>query len=80
MAHIWDYDPEELKKTESGRILLLERAINYGPEPGEKIRLADVKKYWDKLELFPKRKKLLELLIWGTYQSSPKSNKSFWLK
>lgn len=79
MVHIWDYDRKELKKTESGRIKILERMINYGPGD-EKIKLSDVKKYWDKLELFPIRKHLLELLIWGKYKSLPKSNKSFFLK
>ena len=63
---------EKLKKTELGRIKLLERMINYGPEPNEKIKISDVKKYWEKLQLFPKRKRLLELLIWGKIQSSQK--------
>lgn len=61
--YLWDYDKEKLKKTESGRILILERKINYGPG-NEKIKLKEVKKYWEKLHLFPKRKRLLELLIW----------------
>ncbi len=76
---VWDYDIEELKKTESGRILILERMINYGPGD-EKIKLADVKKYWDRLNLFPIRRRLMELLIWGKYKSSPENNKSFFLK
>lgn len=64
MSHyLWDYDEKELKKTESGRIKILERMINYGPG-GKKIKLSDVKKYWEKLELFPGRKRLFELLIW----------------
>ena len=63
MKSIWDYDANELRKSEKGRILLLERQINYGPEKGEKIKLGDVKKYWDKLNLIPKRKKLIELFI-----------------
>lgn len=50
MVLIWDYDIKELKKTEEGRIKILERMINYGPGK-EKIKLADVKKYWDKLKL-----------------------------
>lgn len=79
MVHIWDYDIEELKKTESGRRLILERMINYGSE-GEKISLSEVKKNWDKLELFPLRKRLFELLIWGKYKSSLKSNKLFWTR
>lgn len=77
---LWDYDKKTLQKSKSGRILLLERMINYGPEKGEKIKLSEVKKYWDKLELFQTRKRLLELLIWGKYKSLPKNNKSFWLK
>lgn len=78
--YLWDYDKKTLQKTESGRLLMLERMINYGPQKGEKIKLSQVKKYWDKLELFPIRKRLLELLIWGKYKSLPKNNKSFWLK
>jgi hypothetical protein len=64
MVQIWDYDVDELKKTEQGRILILERMINYGPG-NEKIPLADVKKYWNRLKLFPNVKRLLELLIWN---------------
>lgn len=79
MAYIWDYDIDELKKTESGRILILERKINYGPGK-EKIKLSLVKKYWNKLNLWQTRRLLLELLIWGKYQSSPKIKKSFWMK
>lgn len=65
MALVWDYDKEELKKSEAGRILLLERAINYGRTSGEKIKLKEVKKYWNKLHLLPLRKRLFQLLIWG---------------
>ncbi len=70
MVFIWDYDINELKKSEQGRILLLERNINYGPSNGEKISLEEVKKYWSKLHLFPLNKKLMELLIWDKIQSS----------
>ena len=35
---MWDYDINELKKTEQGRIMILERMINYGPGK-EKIKL-----------------------------------------
>ena len=71
MPFIWDYDIEELKKTEQGRLLILERMINYGPSPGEKIPLAEVKKNWDKLQLFPLKKRLMELLIWGKSSQNP---------
>ena len=80
MAYIWDYDINELKKTEKGRILILERMINYGPGPKEKIKLSLVKKYWDDLDLYTPQKRLLELLIWGKYRSSTKSNSSFSIK
>lgn len=82
MPLIWDYDINELKKTKSGRLLILERMINYGPEKGEKISLSEVKKNWDKIKdhLFPLQKKLLELLIWGKYQPLPKNKKLFWVK
>lgn len=65
MAMVWDYDINELKKTESGRLLILERMINYGPDEGEKISLSMVKKNWNKLHLDPLKKRLMKLLIWG---------------
>jgi len=67
MVFIWDYDKKELAKSEQGRILILERQINYGfyLSDKEKIKLKDVKKYWDKLNLEPSRRRLFELLIWG---------------
>lgn len=77
--YLWDYDKKVLEKTESGRLLLLERMINYGPEKDEKIKLSQVKKYWNKLQLFKLQRMLLELLIWGKYTSSPKDSKSFWI-
>ncbi len=77
--YLWDYDEKELEKTEKGRIFILERKINYGPGPKGKIKLTDVKKYWDKLNLYRLQKRLFELIIWGKYQSSPKNKKSFWM-
>lgn len=79
MVHVWDFDIEELKKTEKGRIKILERMINYGPGD-EKIKLADVKKYWDKLDLYYPQKRLMELLIWGKYISSRPNKPSFSIK
>lgn len=62
--YLWDYDKKTLQKTEKGRIFILERMINYGPGK-EKIKLSEVKKYWEELRLLPLRKRLMELLIWG---------------
>lgn len=66
MAHVWDYDIKELKKSEYGRRLLLERQINYGIylSDKEKIKLSEVKKNWNKLNIDPNRRRLLKLLIW----------------
>jgi len=65
--HLWDYDRKELEKTENGRILILERLINYGvyQSDKEKIKLSFVKKYWNKLNLDAPRRRLFQLLIWG---------------
>lgn len=67
MVHLWDYNKKDLENSERGEILLLERQINYGVYLSDKtkIKLSKVKKYWSKLNLEPKRRKLFELLIWG---------------
>ena len=67
MVLVWDYDVNELKKTKQGRLLLLERQINYGVGNGEKekIKLSAVKKHWNKLNISPLRRRLFQLLIWG---------------
>lgn len=76
MHSLWDYNKNDLEKTEEGRIMLLERQINYGPDRGEKIKLDEVKTNWDKLHLFTLQKRLLELLLWGHYLPLQKNNKS----
>lgn len=76
---LWDYDEKKLKKSPSGKRLILERLINYGPGK-KKINLEEVKKNWNKLSLWPSRKKLFELLIWGKIQPLARSKKSFWMK
>lgn len=67
MPYLWDYDLEEIKKAKSERakIFLLERQINYGAFGSEKVKLSQVKKYWEKLNLEPKRRRLFEFLLWG---------------
>lgn len=61
---IWDYDPKKLAKSKQGRLLLLERQINYGPGR-TKIKLSEVKKNWNQLQIDNRRRSLLKLLIWG---------------
>ena len=51
MNSVWDYDIKELEKSESGRRLILERKINYGPD-GEKINLSQVKQIGKSLIFF----------------------------
>lgn len=60
---LWDYKRKKLEQTEKGKILLLERLINFGPGK-EKIKLSEVKKHWKELNLYSTRKRLFELLIW----------------
>lgn len=62
-SYLWDYDYDELQKTASGRRLILERMINYGPGK-DKISLSAVKKEWNNLQLEPKQRNLMEFLIW----------------
>lgn len=75
MAFVWDYNKNQLKRTLQGKLLLLERMVNFGPEKGERISLSQVKKHWKKINLFPNNKRLMELLIWGKSQSSAKNSK-----
>jgi hypothetical protein len=79
MVLLWDYDKKKLEKTKSGRLLILERMINYGPGKGKKIKLKEVKKNWDMLHLYPNARKLMSLLIWGKYKSSPQDKKKSFL-
>lgn len=65
MPFMWDYDINKLRKTKYGKLLILERMLNYGPDEGEKIKLSEVKKNWNKLNLFPSRKRFFEFLIRG---------------
>lgn len=78
MPLLWDYDEKKLKKSAWGRKLILERMINYGPKKGEKIKLSEVKRLWSSLRLNTNTRKLMELLIWGKYRSSPKTRKHFY--
>lgn len=61
---LWDYDRKTLLKSKQGKVLLLERSINYGPGK-EKIKISEVRKNWRGLKLLPLRKRLLELFLWG---------------
>jgi len=79
MTLLWDYPRKKLSKTARGRQTILERMINYGPGKKKKIPLAEVKKQWTVLHLNTGARRLMELLIWGKYRSSPKTNKRFYI-
>lgn len=67
MVLLWDYDEKELKKSQKGRTLILERMINNGVylKDRQKIPLQEVKRNWSKLHIEPRRRKFLRFLIWG---------------
>ncbi len=60
----WSVDTAELKKDkEKYAIWRLEQMVNFGLD-GKKINSRDLKKYWRKLYLDPKKKKFLAKLLW----------------
>ena len=72
----WGVDTKKLQKNcEDFIIWKLEQQINFGLK-GERLDLKLLKKYWNKLKLDPKRKKVLFSWLWQG-QSSPKNKKSY---
>jgi hypothetical protein len=60
----WNTDTTELKKNkEQYTIWKLEQLINFGLN-GQKIQVKLLKKYWDKLHLDPRRRRVLENWVW----------------
>ncbi|MDP2649491.1 MAG: hypothetical protein Q8P10_01465 [bacterium] len=60
----WSSDFKNIdKKSEEFTIFSLEQAINFGLK-NTKISKDLLKKYWDKLNLDPKRKEFLSFLLW----------------
>jgi hypothetical protein len=59
----WSIDTTTLKKNpEKYHVWRLEQLINFGLN-GEKIEMAQLRKYWSQLHLDPKRKHVLELWL-----------------
>ena len=57
----WSTDTKELEKDkESFAIWKREQMINFGLD-GEKISLADLRNYWEKLDIDPRKKKFLAM-------------------
>lgn len=59
----WDYDLTTGKGAEFTRFKL-ERMINYGLKPNERLSIKLLKKFWKDLRIDPLRRRFLELLIW----------------
>lgn len=60
----WSTDIKTLKKyPEKYTIWKLEQLINFGLD-GEKLKLSELKKYWNKLNIDPLYKKYLHFLVW----------------
>ena len=66
----WSVDIKELKKDKKQyKIWQLEQLINFGLGK-EKIKQADLKKYWDLLTLDPNKKRYLSFLLWPNKKQS----------
>lgn len=61
----WSTDTTQLQKDpEKYAIWKIEQLVNFGLDGG-KIQESDLRKYWDRLELDPGRRKFLNLLLHG---------------
>lgn len=59
----WTVDENKLKKDKERHIIWkLEQMINFGLD-GAKIKIKELEKYWNKLELDPARKRFLGFLL-----------------
>ena len=60
----WSVDTKKLKKDKEKYIIWkLEQQINFGLR-SKKIKEKLLRKYWDKLDIDPKRKKVLSSWLW----------------
>jgi len=59
----WDYDLTTGKGPEFIR-WKLERMINYGLKPDERLPVKLLKTFWKDLRIEPQRRRFLELLLW----------------
>jgi len=59
----WSVDEKELKKDkEKYAIWKLEQMVNFGLG-GKKLKITELKKYWNKLKIDSARKRLLQILL-----------------
>lgn len=61
----WSVDTTELAKdTEQFSIWKIEQKVNWGIGE-EKLKAADLRKYWDKIDIDPFKRRALELAIFS---------------
>ena len=61
--HNWDYDLTTGKGDEFTR-WKLERMINYGLGPHDRLPMEQLKTFWKQLKIEPARRRFLALLLW----------------
>lgn len=59
----WDYDLTTGKGPEFTRFKL-ERMINYGLKPADRLPIKQLKACWKDLRIEPERRRFLEFLLW----------------
>lgn len=65
----WTVDTKQLKKDKKKyAVWKLEQMVNFGLN-GKKLNKADLKKHWLQLNLDPKKKKYLFMILWPSKQS-----------
>lgn len=65
----WTVNVKQLKKCKNQyAIWKLEQMVNFGLN-GKKLNKTELKKHWSKLNLDPKKKKYLSLILWPSKQS-----------
>ena len=61
----WSTDTTELEKNpEQYAIWKLEQMVNFGLH-GKKLKISELRKYWDKLQIDPVRRQFLQLFLHG---------------
>ena len=61
----WSVDTDELaKNSEAFTIWKIEQRVNWGIGEG-KMRITDLRKYWDKIDIDPFKRRALELAVFS---------------
>ncbi len=62
----WSTDEERLKIVNKDKYAIwqLEQMVNFGLADGEKLSVAQLKKYWNQIDIDMGRRRLLEILMY----------------